>query len=144
MTEVAGRFVPGPPKTRAGLRTVPLPGVVVRVLAEHVQRWVPAGSNGLLFTTETTGNFLQRGSFGRLVWRPAVARVGLAGLRFHDLRHTAATLAAAAGATTRELKIWPLTSANARAGEGNRTPTASLGSSQAAFRVVRRGPPHRL
>jgi hypothetical protein len=37
------------------------------------------------------------------VWRPAVQQHGLDGLRFHDLRHTAATLAAAAGATTREL-----------------------------------------
>jgi integrase len=35
--------------------------------------------------------------------RPAVQQLGLEGLRFHDLRHTAATLAAAAGATTREL-----------------------------------------
>jgi hypothetical protein len=32
-----------------------------------------------------------------------VQQLGLDGLRFHDLRHTAATLAAAAGATTREL-----------------------------------------
>jgi integrase len=30
-------------------------------------------------------------------------QAGLDGLRFHDLRHTAATLAAAAGATTKEL-----------------------------------------
>jgi integrase len=37
------------------------------------------------------------------VWRPAVQQLGLDGLRFHDLRHTAATLAAAAGATTKEL-----------------------------------------
>jgi integrase len=33
----------------------------------------------------------------------AARRAGLDGLRFHDLRHTAATLAAAAGATTKEL-----------------------------------------
>jgi hypothetical protein len=39
----------------------------------------------------------------RLVWRPAVQQLGLDGLRFHDLRHTAATLAAAVGATTKEL-----------------------------------------
>ncbi len=28
------------------------------------------------------------------------------GLRFHNLRHTAATLAVAAGASTRELMVW--------------------------------------
>jgi Phage integrase family len=33
----------------------------------------------------------------------AARRAGLDGLRVHDLRHTAATLAAAAGATTKEL-----------------------------------------
>jgi integrase len=49
------------------------------------------------------GTYLQRSNFSRLVWRPAVQQLGLVGLRFHDLRRTAATLAAAAGATTREL-----------------------------------------
>ena len=49
------------------------------------------------------GTYLQRSNFSRLVWRPAVQQLGLDGLRFHDLRHTAATLAAAAGATTKEL-----------------------------------------
>jgi integrase len=44
-----------------------------------------------------------RSPFNRFVWRPAVEQVGLDGLRVHDLRHTAATLAAAAGATTKEL-----------------------------------------
>src|SRR5690606_24357932 len=37
------------------------------------------------------------------VWRPARKRVGLDEVRFHDLRHTAATLAAMTGATTKEL-----------------------------------------
>jgi integrase len=38
------------------------------------------------------------------VWRPAVEQVsGLDRLRVHDLRHTAATLAVATGATTKEL-----------------------------------------
>jgi len=102
VTEVAGRFIVGPPKTSAGLRTVPLPVVVLTPLVEHLDRHAQPGPDGLLFST-ATGGYLQRGNFSRLVWRPAVVRAGLEGLRFHDLRHTAATLAAAAGATTREL-----------------------------------------
>jgi integrase len=46
---------------------------------------------------------MRRSNFRRRVWAPAVGRVGLAGLRFHDLRHTAGTQAAVAGATTKEL-----------------------------------------
>jgi integrase len=58
--------------------------------------------DGLVFTTPT-GAHLLRSPFNRFVWRPGVEQVGPDGLRVHDLRHTAATLAAAAGATTKEL-----------------------------------------
>ena len=36
-------------------------------------------------------------------WRRATSSVGITGLRFHDLRHTGNTLAAATGASTKEL-----------------------------------------
>ena len=41
--------------------------------------------------------------FRRAVWLPATRKAGIEGLRFHDLRHTGATLAAATGASTKEL-----------------------------------------
>jgi integrase len=37
------------------------------------------------------------------VWAPAVTAAGVPELRFHDLRHTAGTLATAAGASLREV-----------------------------------------
>jgi len=36
VTEVGGRFFAGPPKTSAGLRTLPLPVVVLTALVEHL------------------------------------------------------------------------------------------------------------
>jgi integrase len=49
------------------------------------------------------GGYLRRSDFRRRWWVPAMRAAGVKGLRFHDLRHSAATLALAAGANTREL-----------------------------------------
>ena len=46
---------------------------------------------------------MRRSNFRRRWWLRATRTAGLEGLRFHDLRHSAATLALAAGANTREL-----------------------------------------
>jgi integrase len=102
VAEVAGKFIISPPKTAAGRRVVVLPAVAVAALAEHLDHYAAPGPEGLVFRSGR-GTYLQRSNFSRLVWRPAVQQLGLDGLRFHDLRHTAATLAAAAGATTKEL-----------------------------------------
>ena len=51
------------------------------------------------------GGPIRRSNFTRRVWIPATRAAGVEGLRFHDLRHTAATLAVAAGASTRELMV---------------------------------------
>jgi integrase len=79
-----------------------LAAVAVAALAEHLDEFAAPGPDGLVFRSGR-GTHLQRSNFSRLVWRPAVQQLGLDGLRFHDLRHTAAALAAAAGATTKEL-----------------------------------------
>jgi len=100
--EVAGKIIVSPPKTDAGRRVVTLPRVAVEALTAHLAEYAEPGPDGLVFTTPR-GAYLLRSPFNRFVWRPAVEQVGLDGLRVHDLRHTAATLAAAAGATTKEL-----------------------------------------
>ena len=46
---------------------------------------------------------MRRSNFRRRTWEPATRAVGVDGLRFHDLRHSAGTLSAVAGATTKEL-----------------------------------------
>ena len=60
------------------------------------------GIDGLVFPSGD-GQPMRRSNFRRRVWEPATAQVGLTGFRFHDLRHTAATLAAASGTSLKAL-----------------------------------------
>jgi hypothetical protein len=102
VTEVNGEFRRGAPKSEAGLRSVALPRFVVKALKEHLATWAEPGAAGLVFPA-AEGGWMRRSNFRRRVWLPTTKAVGVEGLRFHDLRHSAATLAAAAGATTKEL-----------------------------------------
>jgi integrase len=94
----------GPPKSEAGRRTVALPAAAVAELRRHLDAFVDASDDAVVFTG-AKGALLRSGNFLRAVdWREALAAAGLPpGFHFHDLRHTGNTLAAAAGASTREL-----------------------------------------
>ncbi len=96
-----GRHV-GPPKSEAGRRTVNVPPHVLPDLERHLTMYATSGRHGLLFVGPKGGP-LRSANFGAKVWRPATRAVGLGGVHFHDLRGTAATLAAVSGATTAEL-----------------------------------------
>jgi integrase len=99
LVEVRGHHHFGPPKTRAGQRSVPLPRTVVDELAEHVAGREP----GELLFPAPGGGAVRASLFRRRVGTPAVERAGLAPPRLHDLRHTAVALWIAAGATPREI-----------------------------------------
>ncbi len=101
-TEVDGRFVWGAPKTAAGTRTVSLPSSICDVMVDHIARWSAPGVDGLVFVT-AEGTPLRRENFRKRVWLSACRAADLEGFRFHDLRHTNATLAAASGAPLRAL-----------------------------------------
>jgi integrase len=94
----------GPPKSDAGRRTVALPEAALAALRPHMLAHVKADPEALVFTGEKGGP-LRTGNFRRAVkWEQAVAAAGITGdFHFHDLRHTGNTLAAASGASTREL-----------------------------------------
>ncbi len=101
-TEINGTLNWGPPKTDAGIRTVSLPSFLVEALEAHLSVFGAPGVDGLVFMT-AEGTPLRRHNFRKRVWLPACAATGMEGLRFHDLRHTNATLAAASGAPLRAL-----------------------------------------
>jgi integrase len=100
ITEVSGRLHFGPPKTRASCRTVGLPRFVVRELAGHLAG--NATPDDRVFTAPEGGT-LRIVAFRNRIWRPATDAAGLAGLRIHDLRHTAVALWIAAGASPKEV-----------------------------------------
>jgi len=102
-TELAdGRLLLGPPKTTAGIRSIALPEFLVPELEAHLARFAGPGIDGRVFTGPRGGPV--RNKAVRETWCQARDRVDLPqGFRFHDLRHTANTLAATTGASTREL-----------------------------------------
>ena len=102
VAEVNGQLIPGLPGTAAGRRTITLPAVAAVALAEHLTEFAEPGPEGRVFPAPK-GGYLRRSNFRRRWWVRAIRAAGVEGLRFHDLRHSAATLALAAGANTREL-----------------------------------------
>lgn len=102
LNEVNGLMTFSPPKSEAGRRDVTLPRFLVEELETHLTRWAEHGPDGLVFPA-ADGGPMRRSNFRRRVWHPATKAVGMDGFRFHDLRHSAGTMAAIAGATTREL-----------------------------------------
>src|ERR1700722_5313882 len=89
----------GPPKSRAGVRDVDFPDLIVPDLREPLGS-LPS-STALVFTT-STGTPLAHSNFRRRVWLPALSVVGLEGVHMHDLRHTGNQLGAQRGRNHRE------------------------------------------
>ncbi len=98
LAEVGGRHYAGPPKTKAGRRTVTFPRFVVDELAAHL-----AMMDGELVFPAADGSPLRASNFRRRIWQPAVEAASVSPLRIHDLRHTAVALWIAAGASPREI-----------------------------------------
>lgn len=96
-----GQLVDDEPKSNASRRVVAIPSMLVPELRWHLQRFAAPGERGLVFVGPKGGR-LRRSNF-RPTWNKARESVGLPGLHFHDLRHTGNTMAAATGASLREL-----------------------------------------
>jgi integrase len=100
VTRVDGVAIVGPPKSRAGVRDVAVPGDLLGELAEHLAEHTGPGRDALLFTTRRGGQLTQSATWHE--WNLARTAAGLPGFRFHDLRHTGITWLAREGATVKE------------------------------------------
>ena len=89
-------------KTRASRRRVDLSTTPSRILRRQLLARKP-NELGLVFPSPK-GEILNDDNFRHRVFRPAVRRTKLTGVRFHDLRHTYAALMVAAGAHPKYLQ----------------------------------------
>lgn len=96
-----GQVFVGEPKSAAGRRTVSIPPHLLPLLREHLDERTDGGRDALLFPAGHGGHLAP--TTLQNPWSKARAAAGRPDLRFHDLRHTGATLAAATGATLAEL-----------------------------------------
>jgi integrase len=94
-----GGYERAEPKTRRSRRTIGLPAMARAALAR--QREASDGSPWV-FPDPVTGRPVHPET-ATTAWRALAQRTGLSGVRLHDLRHTAATLALAAGVPVRDV-----------------------------------------
>lgn len=115
-----GRKQVGPPKTKAAVREVTMPTVVVDAMRQHLAEHPVTGRDGLVFpgrdgdllapsalygrearVEHRNGRTYTKGAYGFYAAREVI---GKPDLHWHDLRRTAATLGAQSGATVREMQ----------------------------------------
>lgn len=103
LNDVGGHLHFGPPKTKAARRRVSIPPFLCSMLADHLLKR-PGGPESLVFVGRD-GAPLRRTTFRTRHWKPAVVQAGLpSALRFHDLRHSCASLLIAQGAHPKEIQ----------------------------------------
>lgn len=96
-----GTFAVTTPKSEAGIRDVAIPPHIIPQIKHHLTKFVGSKRDSLIFANDTDGH-LQPSTLYRH-WYKARAAAGRDDLRWHDLRHSGAVLAAATGASLAEL-----------------------------------------
>ncbi|BAX92034.1 tyrosine-type recombinase/integrase [Mycobacterium shigaense] len=117
---IEGGWKIGDPKSDAGVRDVAIPPHIIPAVERHLTKHVGPQKNALLFPAKT-GEYLQPSTLYRHFYK-ARAKAKRPDLRFHDLRHSGAVMAAQTGATLAELM----------ARLGHSTPSAAMRYQHAA------------
>jgi integrase len=101
VVRAGGGFEVTTPKSDAGIRDVAIPPHLLPALEDHLSKYVGVKRDSLLFPAYNGGH-LAPATLQRHFYR-ARAAANRPDLRFHDLRHSGAVLAAATGASLAEL-----------------------------------------
>jgi integrase len=96
-----GAYETTTPKSDASIRDVAIPAHFIPQIEQHLSKYVGGRRDALLFPNDTGGH-LQPSTLNRH-WYRARHAAGRDDLRWHDLRHSGAVLAAATGASLAEL-----------------------------------------
>jgi len=99
LTRYKGRVLLSEPKTKRSRRTVRLTETAVDALREHLARQMTQmealgdlyRDQGLVFATQK-GTLVNPSNLRKRSFAPLLEKAGLPSIRFHDLRHTCATL----------------------------------------------------
>lgn len=99
LTHADRAYVLGEPKTNKSRRTIRLTTGAITALRAHLSRQLEEMERmsslyqpgGLIFATET-GTIINPSNLRNRSFKPLLERAGLPPIRFHDLRHTCATL----------------------------------------------------
>ena len=111
VVRVDGQAIIGTPKFDAGTRDIAIPPHLVPLIKQHLKDHVGPGKDALLFPGADGGHLNPSTLYGRKPTKKspgygfyaARAAADRPDLRWHDLRHTGAVLAASTGATLAEL-----------------------------------------
>jgi integrase len=102
--EVGGRLFIGPTKNKLN-RGITLPSFLADMLGEHIGAFSDGSNPDALVFQGAGSGFIRQANFRNRVFRPAAVRAGLpAGVRPHDLRHTACAFAIKAGWHPRKIQ----------------------------------------
>jgi integrase len=94
--EAGDKFVLKDPKSKTSRRTIKLPAFALDALHGHRKAMVAEGNAGVAVFCTKTGKYIAKSNLIRWTFAPILKKAGLK-VRFHDLRHTHASLLLAKG-----------------------------------------------